>query len=505
MNRVLTIYSAEKAIGKSILGINLGVSLIQETQKSVILLQICTADEDVPARSYLKLPFSDALNVQTIAEEGLKCSIQTHSSQLAVLTLESGIFREARSSEGLLDLILQDLLEEYGYVIIELSSRTGTLTFEVLDKTDVVILMASSFEYEQPIGSIGHYNFRLVVNRYDATEAVGTPPTQIQHYLLPEDILAVDNFRKSGVPFVIQAPYRPISQAIGRLARDVGEKQFGIALSGGAALSLTQLGILEVLERNRITIDMIAGVSFGALIGASLATGMEFRRLKEALVTWAESCRTVPRWSWRRWLSARFFLDSGLDDLCRSLLENVYFDDLKLPLNVVAADTRTAASVVFKEGRVLDAVQSCMRIPEVFVPFPHTEAHLIDGSIIYPMPVLPLKRMGANICAAVSVTPTPAESRQYFQQKMTGRPNAEQRAVRENYTLVTATFDSLMERLTESPEGMASEEQMKPDVLIIPQCKGISWKDFHQVHTLIDVGIQAAEEMIAHIEQLKWG
>ncbi|MCP4402949.1 MAG: hypothetical protein GY801_37305 [bacterium] len=504
MNRVLTIYSAEKGIGKSILGINLGASLIQETQKSVILLEFHAADGGVPAWSLLKLPFSEPVRTPTFGTDTLKQSIQVHSSQLAVLILDPGIFENAGSSEELLHSILQSLLDDFDYVIIELSSHAGTLTFEILDKTDVVILMASSFDYEQPIGSIGHYNFRLVVNCCDKPEAA-MPSPQIRHYLLPEDAVAVGSFRQSSIPFVIQAPHRPISQTIGRLARDVGGKQFGITLSGGAALSLTQLGILEVFDRNRITIDMIAGASFGALIGASLATGMEFRKVKDAIVTWAESCRVMSSWSWRRLLSSKFFLDSGLPDLCRNLLENVYFDDLKLPLNVVAVDTRTATSVVFKEGRVLDAVQSCMRIPKVFVPFPQTEAHLIDGSVIYPMSVLPLKRMGANICAAVAVTPTPAESQQYFQHKLTGRLNAEQRAVRENYGLVTATFDSLMERVADSSEAMAPEERITPDVLIVPQCKGISWKDFHQVHTLIDIGIQAAEEMISNIEKLKWG
>ena len=504
MNRVLTIYSSEKAIGKSILAINLGASLIQETQKSVLLLEFRAGDEGVPAGALLKLPFLGPLDAETIAGNALKQCIQEHSSQLAVLAVDAGLFREVRESEELLNALFKVLLDEFDYIVIELSSRDSALTFEILDKTDVVILLASSFEFEQPIGSIGHYDFRLVVNRYDDKDVV-SPSVQIRHYVLPEDAIAVDNFQKSGIPFVIQAPYRPISQAIGRLAREVGGKQFGIALGGGAALSLTQLGILEVLERNRITVDMIAGVSFGALIGAALAAGIEFRKVKEAVVSWAKSSRMVSPWSWRRWLSPKFFLDSGLENLCRGLLENVYFDDLKLPLNVLSVDTRTAASVAFKEGRVLDAVQASMRIPEVFVPFPQTEAHLIDGSVLYPMPVLPLKRMGANICAAVAVTPTPAESQHYFQQKPMRRLSVEQRAVRENYALVSATFDSLMDSLTESPEGMASEEQITPDALIVPQCKGISWKDFHQVHTLIDIGIQAAEEVLPRIEKLKWG
>lgn len=311
MNRVFTIYSAEKAIGKSVLGINLGASLIQETQKSVILLDIHADDEGVPACTRLKLPFAELLNAQTMMGETLKQAIRVHSSQLAVLTVNSESLQDARNSEELLHALLQSLLEDFEYVIVELPSRDTSLTFDILDKTDVVILMASSFDYEQPIGSIGHYNFRLVVNRCD-TKNVAGPPPQIQHYLLPEDANSVDRFHESGIPFVIQAPYRPISQAIGRLARDVGEKRFGIALSGGAALSLTQLGILEVLEQNRITVDMITGVSFGALIGASLASGMDFRKVKEAVVTWAESCRVVSPWSWRRWVSPRFFSGLGL-------------------------------------------------------------------------------------------------------------------------------------------------------------------------------------------------
>ena len=191
--------------------------------------------------------------------------------------------------------------------------------------------------------------------------------------------------------------------------------------------------------------------------------------------------------------------------MCDTFLKDTYFEELSIPVNVTAIDTRTGTSVVFKEGKVLDAIKSSMRIPGLFVPFKHTEQHLIDGSVIYPTPVSPLKQMGADVTLAVIVTPSPAESQEYFRQKVSRGLTLEQQAAKHNYALVTATFDSLMERLIDTPDSPDVIEHVKPDLFIIPKIKGITWQDFYKVNELIDLGTQAAEAVISKIEKLKWG
>ena len=491
-------------MGKTAIGINLGVSLINETQKSVIFVDFNAHDEGVPAWSMLKLPSSHVFPVQELTVASVRQHLQTHSSHLTVLTVDSANFQSERSSIDFVKTVLAILVKSFDYVIIDISARMNAMTHEVFDETDIFIVLTSSMEYEQPIGIIGHHNFRLVVNMHGTIKDTSVQ-LHPQQYILPNDSLALDAFRTSGVPFVIQAPHRRLSQMVSRLARDVGEKQFGIALTGGAALGLTQIGVLDVLERDRITIDMMTGASVGALVGAAHAAGVEIRKITQLVLEWAQSCHILSRWNWHRVFTKQFFQDTGLHDLCHALLADVYFDDLSIPLNVVAIDTRTGARVVFKEGKVLDAIEASMRIPDLFVPFKQTESYLIDGSVIYPMPVSPLKQMGANITTAVIVTPTPAESQEYFRQRIKGRMTEAQQAMRQNYALVAATFDGLMDRLLDSAEEADNLERVTPDVVILPEVSGISWRDFHRAPALIERGIQATEMVISNIEKLKWG
>ncbi len=505
MSKILTIYSSEEKIGKTTLAINLGVSLINETQKSVVLVDLSPDDDRISAWSLLKFPSRHALQHHHLSVERIKKCLLTHSSQLALLTVDKTIVCEETTAQEFVWSLFNILRELFDYIFVDISSRLNRVTYEVLDESDIFIMMASSPEYEQPIGIVEHQNFRLVVNSED--ESSGQTTSQhSEYYILPKDSMTLEAFQRSGVPFVIQSPYRPISQVIGKLARDVGEKQFGLALTGGAALGLIQLGILEVLEQNRIAIDMITGASFGALIGAAHAAGVEIRRIKQQVIEWAQSRRSFSRLQYfTGFLKGRFFREAEFQALCDRFLKNTYFEELLFPVTVVAIDTRTGNTVVFREGKVLDAVKSSMRIPGLFVPFKKTERHLIDGSVVCPTPVAPLKKMGAHITLAVSVMPSAVESQKYFRQKIKGRLTQEQRTAKQNYLLVTATFDSLMERLQDLPDSPDVVERVTPDLIIRPDVKGFTWRDFHRINELIECGSQAAEEVISKIEKLKWG
>ena len=487
------------------LGINLGVSLINETQKSVIFVDLSTGENGIPAWSMLKLPLSNSLQNKDLTTASVRGHCRIHSSQLSILTVDSESIREGAGEEGFIKKLFSILREDFDYIVVDISSHSNRITYDVIDETDILILVVSSLEYEQPIGVIGHQDSRIVVNMGDEPTAERTASHSSGSYFIPWDSVAVNAFRRSGVPFVIQSPYRPISQTVGRLARDIGEKQFGIALTGGAALGLSQLGILEVLERNRISIDMITGVSFGALIGAAYAAGIELRRIKQYFVEWAASSNSLTKLSFRSFFKRNFFKETGLQELCKTLLEDVYFEELLIPINVIAVDTRRGESVVFREGKVLDAIQASMRIPGLFVPFKHTEPYLIDSSVIFPTPVSPLKQMGADVTVAIIVTPSPTESHKHIHQKIKGKLSQEERAAKQNYELVSVTFDSLMKHVIETPDSLDIEERVKPDLFIYPEIKGISWRDFYKINDLIDIGTLAAEAVIPNIEKLKWG
>lgn len=500
----MTIYSSEEKIGKTMLAINLGVSLIQETQKSAVLLDLSASDQDRAAWSLLKFPMPSLLQQAEVTPELVKSHVLRHSSKLSLLSVNASMLA-GHNSAGIFARVLFDILQElFDYILVDVSSRLNALTYEVIDLSDTFIVMSSSLDSEYPIGILGHHNFRRVVNLREESSLQSTRQHFPDRYFLPHDIVTLDMFRRNGIPFVIQSPHRMISQVIGKLARDIGERQFGVAFTGGAALALTQLGILEVFDRNRIAIDMVAGVSFGALLGSAYAAGIELPRIKRHVVDWAVSHRLLS-WLDLRILKRNMFQESRLQTLCDTLLKNIYFEELPMPVNVVAVDIRRGKCVVFREGKVLDAIKSSMRIPGLFVPFKHTEQHLIDGSMMYPTPIFPLKQLGAHFTIGVTVMPSPRESHNGAHQKAKGQLTPEQQAAKQNYSLVAATFDSLMDRLSDDTDYTQNIERLAPDVSIIPNVKGISWRDFHKVNELIECGIRAAEEALPKIESLKWG
>jgi NTE family protein len=310
-------------------------------------------------------------------------------------------------------------------------------------------------------------------------------------------------FRRGGIPFVIQAPHRPISKVIARLARDIGKKQLGLVLTGGAALGLTQLGILKVFERNRIAVDIITGMGFGAFIGAVYALGVELDRLTRYIVSWALSRSYLSRFN-SYFFKGSFFKEKSLQTLCDKFLKDVYFEELLIPMNVMAFNIRTGKSVIFKEGKILDAIKSSMRIPKLFVPFKDTEPYLIDGSVLSPKPVFPLKQMRTDMTIVVHVTPSLGKNPKHFYRKVRGKRTPERQAAEQNYSIMAATFDSLMEQLMDTPDESLDTERFEPDLVITPNIGGIVWRDFHKINELIDAGTQVAEQVIPKIEELKW-
>jgi NTE family protein len=68
-------------------------------------------------------------------------------------------------------------------------------------------------------------------------------------------------------------------------------------------------------------------------------------------------------------------------------LGNKSFVDLKIPLSIVATNIDTGEKVIFREGRVIDAIRASIGIPGIFVPYKHNGMHLVDGGIIENLPI----------------------------------------------------------------------------------------------------------------------
>lgn len=178
-------------------------------------------------------------------------------------------------------------------------------------------------------------------------------------------------------------------------------KRVGLALGSGGARGWAHLGVLQALQEKGIQVDVIAGTSMGAVVGAFLAARREtgLRELAENL-DW----RRLRQFFWEVSLSR-----SGLTDGRRLLAEFQRmlgireFRELDLPFRAVATDLNTGGEVILSSGNLLQAIRASISIPGLFSPVAIGRRILVDGGLVNPVPVSVVRDMGAQTVIAVDV------------------------------------------------------------------------------------------------------
>jgi len=205
----------------------------------------------------------------------------------------------------------------------------------------------------------------------------------------------------------------------------------GLALSGGGALGLTEIGVIKWMEENHIPVDRIAGTSMGSIIGSMYATGMtpaEIQKFAEK-IDWDQAFLPEPGYtelSYRRKQDRRDFLvaaplglkhglrgrnglNSGqatgllLDRIAFPASGMTSFDDLPIPFRCVATDMQSGEAVVLHDGFLADAVRASMAIPGVFTPVELNGRVLADGGMVQNIPVETVRDMGADAVIAIEL------------------------------------------------------------------------------------------------------
>jgi len=162
------------------------------------------------------------------------------------------------------------------------------------------------------------------------------------------------------------------------------KRKVGLALGTGAARGLAHIGVLEVLEKEGIPIDMIAGTSVGAVIGALYAQGKDTNQIK----------KLVMDLNWKRLASlvdlalpkTGFIGGRKINNLMRSVIGDMEFRDLRIPLACVATDIKTGEEVVINHGSVLEGIRASVSVPVIFTVAKWKGRYLVDGCLLYTSP-----------------------------------------------------------------------------------------------------------------------
>ncbi len=282
--------------------------------------------------------------------------------------------------------------------------------------------------------------------------------------------------------------------------------KIGIALGGGSARGLSQIGVLEVLEENGIYPEVLAGTSMGALIGALyLYLGKPASQLRTRMKEFMESDPfkkarfDVLRDSREEkgegfWDSVTQAVRKGImysysvrresiiprdifQGIIEGLLPDIRIEELPKPFAAVSLDLISGREVIWTKGSLRQAVMASSAIPGFFPPQMVDQQILVDGGWTNSVPIRPAFSLGADIVIAVD----------------TSRGSEELFEFKRGLDLILRTAQIMMKKLRET-------QLEEADVLIQPAVTDIHWSDFNEPEQLVERGRQAALPKVKEVQ-----
>jgi NTE family protein len=246
----------------------------------------------------------------------------------------------------------------------------------------------------------------------------------------------------------------------------------GLALGGGFARGLAHIGVLKVLEEEKIPINSIAGTSVGALIGAVYASGVCPEEMGELAAQ--VRFRDFARWTVSR---LGFASNDRMTGMLQRCLKVKTFEELRVPLAVIATDFVTGEAVVFRSGDLIAPVRASCAYPGMFLPVNLDGHTLVDGMLAYSVPTTPLREMGAERVLAVYLKAHWANSAQ---------PRSVFDVIGQCFSIATR---------------MSGVWQANADVVVEPEVQGFAYDSFDRAPALVRAGEEAARRALPRIRQ----
>jgi NTE family protein len=302
--------------------------------------------------------------------------------------------------------------------------------------------------------------------------------------------------------------------------------RIGLALGGGAARGLAHIGVLKVLEQADIPIDIIAGTSMGAFIGAMYAAGVPIDHMEKAAleIDWRSMARLLDP----------VLPTSGLTDsrklvsFIAELLPARDFEDLNRPLAITATDINTGEAIIIKQGDLLEGLRAGLAFPGIFSPVRFGQRFLVDGGLCKPIPIDVARHLGAD--KVIGVCTIPAVNKQTPETFLPAvhalaTPVSRWRNLFSARTIEQALRTAIGQALKEDARGdlktpnifrvcaqsvvimenVINELHLRQnphDLLIRPSLNGITLLEFHRAKEIIAAGEASAMAALTEIEYL---
>ena len=177
--------------------------------------------------------------------------------------------------------------------------------------------------------------------------------------------------------------------------------KIAVVLGGGGSKGFAHIGVLKVLEAQKIPIHMIVGTSAGSIVGSLYASGKTAFQLQDIALRMDEA--NVIDYNWTIWTGGLIKGDK-LEDFINVHVRNAPIEKLKIPFYAVATNIATGEEIVFAKGNTGMAVRASCSVPAIFHPFKIGNNTYVDGGVVSPVAVDVARRNGADIVIAVNIS-----------------------------------------------------------------------------------------------------
>src|SRR5947207_5802649 len=234
--------------------------------------------------------------------------------------------------------------------------------------------------------------------------------------------------------------------------------RIGLALGGGFARGIAHAGVLKVFQRHGIHFHCVTGVSAGSIVAAAYASGTDAEEI--ARVGCSMRFRDVARW---RICRTGFMGSDRMKRFLCGVLKAHRFEDMAMPLGVLATDLCTGEPVAFRDaGDVFLPIRASCSYPGLFQPVDAGGRLLIDGAMSVEIPAVLARELGATHVISVAVPAPPL-----------CRPPSDV------FQVVRRCFQ-IMQRHSESGWRNAS------DLVLTPELRSIEWNAFDAGRELVN-------------------
>lgn len=249
--------------------------------------------------------------------------------------------------------------------------------------------------------------------------------------------------------------------------------KIAVVLGAGAAKGFAHVGVLKVLESQKIPIHMIVGASVGSFVGSIYAYGFDAFRLQQLALSLERDDivdLTVP--------DNGFIKGEKLENYVNRLVQGAPIEQFRIPFHAVATDIQTGAETPFGTGNAGVAVRASCSIPGVFRPVRIADRTYVDGGLVSPIPVDLARRYGADVVIAVDISAD------------------------RNTNIPQKTISTILQSINIMYAKISQLQLPRADVVIRPDVGNIGSADFTKRHAAILEGEKAALAAMPAIQEI---